>query len=322
MKKLTFALLLLSTTNTFAHSGRTNASGCHNSATYGYHCHNSKPTPTPVPTPTPIPVYTPPEPTYTPPVYTPPVVETPVYVQPTPMPTITEPVESENAYRFNQSYDGDFYRLNYEGFTLWMDCDRRGAVKFRYNAQHDTGNFPRVGNFILDTNVPTECQQTSAKAYGKNYDRGHLVPANHLDYSKNAIAESNYMTNVLPQAINMNRGAWLETEEIIECYRDNDELLVIGGVIYGNNTKDDYFVKSHGVETPESFWKVIIRGNGDAIAWNIPNKSTSTRAKLDSFLVSVAQIEKLTGESIPVSAKVKTQKLTKSWAIPKNCDKG
>lgn len=306
MKKLTFALLLLSTTNAFAHGGRTDASGCHTEKATGiYHCHNSTPAPTPTP------------------VYVPPVIETPVYVQPTPTPTITEPVEPENnAYKFNQSYDGYFYRLDYEGFTLWMDCDKRGAVKFRYNAQRDLGKFKRVEDFSLDPRIPISCQQTHSKTYGKGYDRGHLVPANHLDYSKNAIEESNYMTNILPQAANMNRGAWLATEEIVECYRDESELLVIGGVIYGNNTKDDYFVTSHGVETPDSFWKVIIKGDGSAIAWNVPNKSTSTRAKLDSYLVTVAQIEKLTGESIPVSAKVKTQKLTKSWAIPKNCDKG
>jgi endonuclease G, mitochondrial len=29
----------------------------------------------------------------------------------------------------------------------------------------------------------------------------------------------------------MNRGAWLRTEEIVECYRNMDELLIIGGVI-------------------------------------------------------------------------------------------
>jgi endonuclease G len=51
------------------------------------------------------------------------------------------------------------------------------------------------------------------------------------------------MTNILPQAANMNRGAWLQTEEIVECYRDIDELLIIGGVIWGNNPKDDYFVE-------------------------------------------------------------------------------
>lgn len=312
MKKLALALLVFSTTNAFAHSGRTDASGCHTEKATGiYHCHNSTPAPAPI--------------------YTPPPVTTPIYVPPVVAPventtsntTKTPEPTPENAYRFNIVAEGnDILQLQYEGFTLWLDCNRKGATKFRYNAQRDTGSLPRVENFAIDERVPADCQQSTAKSYGKGYDRGHLIPANHLDYSANAIAESNYMTNILPQAANMNRGAWLVTEEITECYRDNDELLVIGGVIYGNNKKDDYFVKSHDVETPDSFWKVIIRGNGDAIAWNVPNKSTSTRSKLDSFLVSVADIEKLTGESIPVSAKVKAQKPAKSWAIPKNCDKG
>lgn len=63
------------------------------------------------------------------------------------------------------------------------------------------------------------------------------------------------MTNILPQVAQMNRGAWLLTEEIVE-FRDIDELLVIGGVIWGNNPADDYFILSHGVKTPDAFWKV------------------------------------------------------------------
>lgn len=40
MKKLTIAFLLtLVTVQVFASSGRTNAQGCHNSKTKGYHCH-------------------------------------------------------------------------------------------------------------------------------------------------------------------------------------------------------------------------------------------------------------------------------------------
>ena len=108
-------------------------------------------------------------------------------------------------------------RLDYEGFTVWVDCEKRGAVKFQYNAQRDTGNFKRKKSFYYDPDLPKNCQQTSTKSYkepGQRYDRGHLVPANHLDYSKKAIKQSNYMTNILPQAANMNRGAWLLTEEI------------------------------------------------------------------------------------------------------------
>ena len=69
------------------------------------------------------------------------------------------------------------------------------------------------------------------------------------------------MTNILPQAANMNRGAWLLTEEIVECYRDLEPLDVWGGVIWGDNPVDDHFIESHSVKTPDAFWKIIIRGD-------------------------------------------------------------
>ena len=39
--------------------------------------------------------------------------------------------------------NAEVLQLDYEGFTVWLDCDKRGAVKFRYNAQRDTGNHKR-----------------------------------------------------------------------------------------------------------------------------------------------------------------------------------
>lgn len=216
-------------------------------------------------------------------------------------------------------------RLDYEGFTVWLDCEKRGAVKFQYNAQHDNGSLPREEKFALDPNVPAQCQQTTANAYGHNYDRGHLVPANHLDYSAAAIKATNNMTNILPQAANMNRGAWLETEELIECYRDISELLVIGGVIWGNNPTDDYFVKSHGVKTPDAYWKVVIRGSGQneqAIAWIVPNSQEAIRKNVNQYLVTVHDIERITGEKIPVAEYAKDTKPATSWTIPIGCNKG
>lgn len=220
---------------------------------------------------------------------------------------------------------GNILKLGYQGFTVWVDCEKHGAVKFQYNAQHDTGSAKRYDKFFLDPNVPVECQQTSDKAYGHKYDRGHQVPANHLDSSEIAIRETNFMTNILPQASTMNRGAWLQTEEIIECYRDIDELLIIGGVIWGNNPADDYFVKSHGIKTPDAYWKVIVRGTGQnerAIAWIVPNTQDATRKHLDNYLVPVDEIERLTGEKIPVADYAKHEKPPTSWLIPKGCNKG
>ena len=50
----------------------------------------------------------------------------------------------------------------------------------------------------------------------------------------------------------MNRGAWLLTEEMTECYCDINELLIIG-VLWDNNPKDDFFTEAHGIKTPDFF---------------------------------------------------------------------
>ncbi|MGJ0492818.1 DNA/RNA non-specific endonuclease [Methylobacter sp.] len=282
-------LFLLSSCAAQSHPGRTNAEGCHTDRKTGEtHCHNPKRSSASL-----------------------------SERQATGVDTFSQPIEITRS--------DSLLQLDYEGFTVWLDCARRGAVKFRYNAQHDTGSAKRYDQFFLDPKVPAACQQTSAKAYGRSYDRGHLLPANHLDHSETAIRQSNTMTNILPQAANMNRGAWLLTEEIIECYRDIDELLVIGGVIWGDNPSDDFFVKSHGVKTPDAFWKVIIRGMGQderAIAWIVPNSPEATKRNLDRYLVSVDELERVTGEKIPVSDYAKHDKPAVSWLIPKGCNKG
>jgi endonuclease G len=200
-----------------AHPGGMNAEGCHkNKKTGEHHCHTSKAHPS--------------------------VKAQDVHEK------SSEPVIRSNAAPSTQQ--GKVVQLDYEGFTVWLDCTKRGPIKFRYTAQHDTGNFKRAQDFYFDPDVPAECQQKSTKAYGHGYDRGHQVPANHLDSSATAINQTNFITNILPQTSQMNRGGWGLTEEIVECYRVIDELLVIGGVIWGSNPSDDYFLDSHGVETP------------------------------------------------------------------------
>ena len=220
----------------------------------------------------------------------------------------------------------DQFELEFDGFTVLFDCELHGAVKFEYLIKKDEGNLPRKSSFTLDGEheLPEGCQQSSSKSYKHSefsFDRGHLVPANHLDHLKKGIKQSNYMTNILPQARTMNRGAWKLTEEITECYRDIENLQVIGGVIWGDNPDDDFFVESHSVATPDYFWKVI-EGKQRLIAWLVPNSHGATRSRLDLYLTSVARIEELIDEKIDVPNKFKNLILTKSWKLPRNCDKG
>ena len=136
-------------------------------------------------------------------------------------------------------------QVDYQGFTVWLDCKEHAAFKFRYNAGHDMGDYPRDENFRLDPSVPYECQPSSTNTFSTKtipgaplYHRGHLVAANHLDYSEQAIRESFFMTNILPMTQAVNLGAWASTEKITECYRDNSELLVLGGAVWGSSKKD------------------------------------------------------------------------------------
>lgn len=216
-------------------------------------------------------------------------------------------------------------QIDYEGFSIWLDCQKRGLVAFSYSLGKDKSNIPRKHQFFFDEDVPPSCQQTSTKTYRhptEKYDRGHLVPANHMDFSEIAIKQSNYMTNVLPQTRTMNRGAWLKTETIIDCKRDEIDLQVIGGVLWGNDESDDFFLGSHGVRTPDAFWKVVIlKDNEDIIAWIVPNTNDATSKKLDEYIVSVKEIEEKAGVNLDVPPELKMKKPDKSWIVPKDCDR-
>jgi len=215
-------------------------------------------------------------------------------------------------------------RLEYQGFTVWVSCENRGAERFEYMVKRDSGNLDRSSSFKLDPDVDENCQQTSSKAYSDApfaYDRGHLVSANHLDHLAKGIRQSNFMTNILPQTKTMNRGAWKLTEEITECYRDEEDLKVFGGVVWGHNPDDDYFIESHGVRTPDYFWKVLV-GENRAIAWIIPNSHGAKRSRLNMYLITIAELEDIIGRRLDVPTSLKHIKLNKSWKLPANCDKG
>ena len=216
----------------------------------------------------------------------------------------------------------------YEDFTLWLDCENRVAVRFQYQLGKDVGNEPRKNNYRLEkkSELSLDCQQKSFYSYRgegythliEKYDRGHLVPFNHMDHSVSSSDETNYMTNILPQASAMNQqgGAWYHTELISECFRDYDVLEIIGGAIWD---EDSQYLERHAIRVPKHFWKVIVRGD-DVIAWIIPNSKEGTEDRIDDFLVSVKEIEQRIDDVIPVPDSLKGKKVEKAWD-GKYCDR-
>lgn len=215
------------------------------------------------------------------------------------------------------------------GFTLTYDCDNRAATRYDYVLTSDTGSAARPSSFYLDSDLPTGCNgQFTTSSYASvvsGWDRGHLVTSNHMDYSTTYIKRANYMSNILPQVSTFNQGIWVKAENVAECYRDLATVHVYGGVVF-NDTSNDFFTSSHGVKTPDWWWKTIITtdtstGATKAISWYIPN--SGSLGTLDSYIVSISELESLVGaDEIGISATpaVKAMKPSTTWALPSGCD--
>jgi endonuclease G len=156
----------------------------------------------------------------------------------------------------NNSPFKNLIERNFSAFKVWISCEERLPMLFNYKLNSTNGNLNRTSFFTYDPMVNRSCQQKSTAGYKFNYERGHMVPANHMDFSLVAIKESNYMTNILPQTIILNRQAWYFTEELTQCWKVYEDLDIIGGAIMGSNSSDNFYIESHGVRTPDYFWKV------------------------------------------------------------------
>ena len=181
---------------------------------------------------------------------------------------------------------------DYPGFRIWHDCALGGPLAAQYEIGFDTGTLDRDHAFFLDPDLPAGCaQQTSTDPYAAppwalSYDRGHLVPANHLDDRQVAVSGSNVMTNIMPQESGFNQyGAWRETERRIECWRDRNPVSIWIGVLWGEDANNDYFLSSHGILTPDAFVKLVInKDTGSAIAWYLEN-TRLTAKQLDGKVI-------------------------------------
>lgn len=198
----------------------------------------------------------------------------------------------------------ELVRRDYKGFTLWLDCKaHHGAVAFKYELGRDKGHFSgKRDRFDYDRKVPTSCQPQSWRSYRTTtvnsndgtWDRGQLVSPNHMDIDRSTMKETYYLTNTLPQssAFNQVGGAWHRTEMITECYRDISALVVIGGVIWGNQTDNDFFTVTHGIKTPDFWWKLIYRKDKkEYVAWLFPNRRSAQASNMDNFLVSIKRLK-------------------------------
>ena len=104
--------------------------------------------------------------------------------------------------------------LKRKGYTLSYNADYKTPqwVAWELTKKETKGKEGRTDKFLPDPDV------RGAKAYTgdytkSGYDRGHMAPAADMKWSKQAMEESFYMSNICPQNPNLNRGDWNDLEE-------------------------------------------------------------------------------------------------------------
>jgi len=157
------------------------------------------------------------------------------------------------------------------------------------------GNQTRTNDFRPDPLIK-QGMSDSSDYWMSGFDRGHLAASADFKWSKKALSESYYYSNIVPQNHLLNQGSWNKLEmQVREWAIDNNELIVVTGpVLHDSLPKIPQGSKK--VSIPEYLYKIVLDYYPPvykAIAFIYPNKDVPY--ELEKHTVSIDSIEKLTG---------------------------
>lgn len=147
------------------------------------------------------------------------------------------------------------------------------------------------------------------------YDRGHMAPAGDFSNDAQAMSESFYLSNMVPQVSSHNRGIWKDLEVRVRNWaKGRNVLFVLTGPVFrsANGYKDMRGIEEmNGVLVPTDIYKIVVDPKtGGSISFVIPNvpfqsdggrkesknyKYNENVFTLQDFIVPVREIENITG---------------------------
>lgn len=192
--------------------------------------------------------------------------------------------------------------LEREGYTLAYDT--RAKIPF-WTHEHLTKeslvkNIERFGmSFKEDPDLYAVHKSTLADYHKSGFDRGHIVPAGDERFSKTALAETFYLSNICPQHPNFNRGFWNQLENHLRSLvKTHGPLEIVSGPLFlSHEEKGKKFVTyqvigENEVAVPTHFFKVVLAKEG-VWAYVVPNEPV--KGDLESFRMPIEKLEKISG---------------------------
>ncbi len=196
-------------------------------------------------------------------------------------------------------------------------------VAYELTREEVEGNVPRYDTFLPDPEVSEDESATTYDYKNSGWDRGHMAPAADMKWSKQAMKESFYLSNICPQNKNLNKGVWNDLEiQVRELARQKGKIYVVCGPIVANQPKR---IGLNKVAVPDAFFKVLLQNDNNnwaAIAFMFPNKCG--RKPLSTYAMSVDDMQIMTGidffPALPdsIEQKIESQVDFTKWNINTN----
>ena len=191
--------------------------------------------------------------------------------------------------------DQELCKTNY---AVIHRCDVKAAVAVfeHLTVASMSGPAKRKDNFRPDPAVAPQCQASLADyaTVGKTHDRGHLSPAGNNTLNDQVMSESFFLSNMLAQNSNNNRGGWrlLEAAERQWAAAPGTDFYIISGGIFDQG----HPVTGNGLGIPTRLYKIIIEKNSQTVqAYLMPNGPISPATDWPKYQVPMAAIEAATG---------------------------
>ncbi len=150
-------------------------------------------------------------------------------------------------------------------------------------------SFERKNDFRKDPFV-TSGSADHLDYKGSGFDRGHLMPAADMVWSKEALSESFFYSNMSPQYPSFNRGIWKRLESRVRKWvSTSDSLYILTGPKLNMKLNS---IGPNEVSVPEYYYKVILKfhqNNTEGIAFLMPNESS--KADLSDYVITIDDLE-------------------------------
>ncbi|MDA0194815.1 MAG: DNA/RNA non-specific endonuclease [Bacteroidetes bacterium] len=194
------------------------------------------------------------------------------------------------------AYTVDDQIIEHEGYTLSYDENNEQPYWVAEKLERsnlEQNKFNRKDDFREDPLVRTG-SATLNDYKNSGYDRGHLAPAADFSWSKEALDQSFFLSNMSPQNPSFNRGIWKRLEENVRRWAisNNTIYVVTGPIIKKGLTR----IGKNKVTVPEYYYKAILdikEPELKAIAFIMKNEKSD--GDIFKFAVTIDELEKFSG---------------------------